>query len=130
MDTKQLAIFFAAAIINEFVRRLSSFVASKLKTSSGAHHINTFANATFNKLLIVVLIQGFICSIFIYNFIVYAQQSTPVSNLSVAVMIVLFTLTLRVSYNFLKAINRYVERSKTLYNRTGHDVQSRNTTNA
>lgn len=130
MDTKQLTILFAAAIINEFVRRLASFVASRLKTTSVTHHVSTFANAIFNRLLIIVLIQGFICSIFIYTFVVYAQQSTPVSNLSVAVMIVLFTLTLRVSYNFLKAIHSYVDRSKILYNKTGHNVQSRNTTNA
>lgn len=128
MEKEQLIMLFAGAIINELVRRVASFIAKKLKTISVKRNRGSMVGAAFNRFLIVAVFQFGIFLAFVFTFVGLSQLNSAVTNQSVAWMIVLFCLTLRVGYNFLKAIRAYREYTISLAGK--YDVQTRNATNA
>ncbi len=128
MEKQQLIMLVAGAVINELVRRVASFIAKKLKTISVKQNGSSIVGAAFNRFLIVAVFQFGILLAFVFTFVGLSQLNSAVTNQSVAWMIVFFCVTLRVGYNFLKAVRAYSVYTISLASK--NDVQTRDATNA
>jgi uncharacterized membrane protein len=115
MDTKQLITIVITVVVTEIVRRLASFVSDKLKTITEKEKAKRIFKALFNWYMVLLLMQIIAFMLMTSVLKTHVQSDAKVTNHSVFQMMLIFTFTLRVGYNSLRALRDYINRTRELY---------------
>lgn len=110
METKQLITIVITIVTTEIIKRLTSFIADKLKTVTEHEKAKTIISALLNKFIFLVAGQFLVLCLMMFYLKIDIESKAPITNQSILQMMVVYSITLRVGYNTLRAIIVYAVR--------------------